>query len=243
MKKLSLLIAASAMATCVVAGPQTWVTFSSVGPDKYADGTEVQDGEYYALVWTPTGKTFAGFTADGNVNEPSRLVLRGRFAENKHCKEICFVIRGEDAILADSGSFALYLLDTRTRPSAEEDLSVDTTAGLTAVATQTEVLAKVATGAETVAETSVSSSAAVATADPVNAKTPKIAGIEVVEGKVYVTVANTMPCLQYGISSGDTPTNLEKNDLVKGVNGTESGTITLVVDDPKENRFFKVTRK
>ena len=42
-------------------------TFSTPGPDRYADGTVVADGECYALVWSPKGSTFAGFSADGTT--------------------------------------------------------------------------------------------------------------------------------------------------------------------------------
>ena len=41
--------------------------FSTPGPDCYADGTLVVDGECYALVWSPKGSTFAGFSADGSL--------------------------------------------------------------------------------------------------------------------------------------------------------------------------------
>ena len=46
----------------------------------------------------------------------------------------------------------------------------------------------------------------------------------------------------HGISAGKTPSKLDQKDLVDGVNGTAEG-LTLVVDDPADNRFFKVIRK
>ena len=61
-------------------------------------------------------------------------------------------------------------------------------------------------------------------------------------GKVIVKVSDTVPYLQYGISAGKTPSKLDQKDLVDGVNGTAEG-LTLVVDDPADNRFFKVIRK
>ena len=45
MKKLSILAAASMMAAGAFAALPSYVMFSSEGPDKYADGTPVMDGE------------------------------------------------------------------------------------------------------------------------------------------------------------------------------------------------------
>lgn len=58
-------------------------TFSTPGPDRYADGTVVADGECYALVWSPKGSTFAGFSADGTtVSSADRVVLAAPLAVN-----------------------------------------------------------------------------------------------------------------------------------------------------------------
>ena len=55
--------------------------FSTPGPDRYADGSIVQDGECYALVWSPAGTAFAGFNADGTpVSSRDRVVLAGALA-------------------------------------------------------------------------------------------------------------------------------------------------------------------
>ena len=54
--------------------------FSTPGPDCYADGTLVADGECYALVWSPKGATFAGFNADGTaISANDRVILFSRF--------------------------------------------------------------------------------------------------------------------------------------------------------------------
>lgn len=58
-------------------------TFSTPGPDRYADGTVVADGECYALVWSPKGSTFAGFSADGTtVSSADCVVLAAPLAVN-----------------------------------------------------------------------------------------------------------------------------------------------------------------
>ena len=89
---------------------------------------------------------------------------------------------------------------------------------------------------------SASISTARATGRAADAPNPRITAVEVVGGQVIVKVADTVPYLQYGISAGKTPSKLDQTDLVDGVNGTD-GVLTLIVDDPAENRFFKVIRK
>lgn len=254
MKKLSLLIAASAMATCAFAATQTWVEFSSEGPDRYADGTIVQDGEVYALVWIKSGATFQGIKADGTVVDPetSKVVWLLPRAKDGRCKKIICTLKDENAELAEKGSFAVYLLDTRTRASADAanvtsgSLETTTVDSVPVVNSYDDVTGKVTAGSTVkVAANSVTGAGAVASEVPADVPQPKISAIEVVGGKVVVTVSNTVPYIQYGITSGDTLDNMSKNALVNGVNGSseKSGEITLVVDDPKENRFFKVTRK
>jgi len=246
MKKLSLLIGATAMAAVSFAATPTWVEFSSKGPDKYADGEFVQDGEIYALVWVKAGAEFEGITADGKVvnAETSKLVAGAR-AKDRHCGTTFFTLAGEDAELASTGSFAVYLLDTRVRATADAEPTVgavNTDGTVAAVNTYSEVAASVSAGSAANASAPVAGGA-VATVLPGNVPQPVVTSIKVAGGKVIVTVADTVPYVQYGISSGDKLDNMEKNELVTGVNGSPDGDITLIVDDPAENRFFKVIRK
>ena len=58
------------LAIACVAGAgtdDTLIAFSTKGPDRYADGTTVLDGECYALVWSIDGN-FDGFSADGRIH-------------------------------------------------------------------------------------------------------------------------------------------------------------------------------
>ena len=53
-KRLALCVAL--LCTAVFASMEDKVLhFSTPGPDRYADGTLVVDGECYALVWSPNG--------------------------------------------------------------------------------------------------------------------------------------------------------------------------------------------
>ena len=79
MFKFGLIIAAwlgailPGLAAVAVAEASTLLTVSSTGPDCYADGSPVVDGEYYALVSIDSGANFAGFAADGTVVDPAKL--------------------------------------------------------------------------------------------------------------------------------------------------------------------------
>ena len=64
--------------------------FSTPGPDCYADGTLVADGECYALVWSPKGATFAG-----------------------KCRDSLFQIPADEYAELEGGEWAVCLVDTR----------------------------------------------------------------------------------------------------------------------------------
>ena len=99
----------------------TLISFSTNGPDKYMDGSQVLDGECYALVWTPSGETFGGFAADGSlVKSTDKLVLAAGLAKGGCCPMTLFEV---DAAVADqykNGEFAVYLVDTRVKGAAGE---------------------------------------------------------------------------------------------------------------------------
>ena len=246
MKKTALLFAAAAMSAGVFAGLPSYVMFSSTGPDKYADGTPVLDGEVYALVWTKTGTTFAGFNADGTVvdAENSKLVSAAPIATDSHCPPVMYMLTGANSDLDATGSFSVYLLDTRVKSAAATTVGGENVEGKTVVTAinATTAVATAVKGGASASATEAPAAGAVVSAVPADAPNPRITAVEVVGGQVIVKVADTVPYLQYGISAGKTPSKLDQTDLVDGVNGTD-GVLTLIVDDPAENRFFKVIRK
>ena len=246
MKKTALLFAAAAMSAGVFAGLPSYVMFSSTGPDKYADGTPVLDGEVYALVWTKTGTTFAGFNADGTVvdAENSKLVSSAPIATGSHCPPVMYMLTGANSDLDATGSFSVYLLDTRVKSAAATTVGGENVEGKTVVTAinATTAVATAVKGGASASATEAPAAGAVVSAVPADAPNPRITAVDVVGGQVIVKVADTVPYLQYGISAGKTPSKLDQTDLVDGVNGTD-GVLTLIVDDPAENRFFKVIRK
>ena len=236
MKKLSLLIAASALALGAWAIP-SFVQFSSVGPDTYADGTTVLDGEVYALVASKT--EFMGLKADGSLVDPDNDTIIGMapLAKDGRCTPVVFTL--PEGV---GGNLAVYLLDTRVQANAGGQPKV---AGLktdgTPAAVNSYVAVQTAQAGAAAHVAAVSGTGAAPTAVPAEVPQPVVTGIRLVGAKVLITVANTVPYLQYTVTGGATLSNMDQNNLATGINGAE-GDITLVVEDSDENRFFKVTR-
>lgn len=94
-----------------------WLTFSSTGPDRYADGATVLDGECYALVWAAKG-SFGGIAADGSpVSEGDRILDVQPVARGGRCPFRCFTfpraVAEELAAAGAGGCCEVVLLDTR----------------------------------------------------------------------------------------------------------------------------------
>ena len=88
--------------------------FSTPGPDRYADGSIVVDGECYALVWSPAGRAFSGFNADGTAaSAVDRVVLAGPLALGGRCRDAVFQIPAKEYESLKNGVWAVCLVDTR----------------------------------------------------------------------------------------------------------------------------------
>ena len=110
MKKSLISVFAGLASVAAFAGMNNVViSFSTVGPDKYADGSLVRDGETYALVWTKSGSTFAG-----KADENNKIVIKASEAKDHKCPYIQFQV-DEDWVNANcpGGTWGVYLLDTR----------------------------------------------------------------------------------------------------------------------------------
>ncbi len=242
MKKIALFCAAAAMAAGAFAGDGYKFKFSSSG-DTYADGTPVQDGEVYALVWTKTG-VFAGFNADGTLADPegSDLMCMS-FASGGGCPTTVFIADERH----EGGFYQMFLLDTRA-------YSADGVAGAPAGVGAGNVLTSVkgysavvsakftATTANLAGVASTTVDGSVGAELPADVPVPVITKVEVAGGKVLVTVGNIVPYVQYTVSGGKTPKAEDQRDMAT-VLSREAGTLTLAVSDPGENRFFKVVNK
>ena len=113
--KLSLLAVAGAFAFGAFADAgNILISFSSAGPDVYADGkTVVADGEWYALVWSADG-TFEGIGIDGKAVDPNdSVVMMAPLAKNGRCPYTIFQVDSKSVNFKADGTYAIYLLDTR----------------------------------------------------------------------------------------------------------------------------------
>jgi hypothetical protein len=239
MKKLITLgFAAIAAGATFAAANDLLITFSTPGPDKYADGTTVLDGERYALCWSTDFSNFA-IKADGTA-EGGVVVLKAPVAKGGRCPTTVFEIdAGYAAANFPAGEWAVYMLDTRKFAS-------DGTATLAATSTKVNTAGLVGTsvsvGSGTLA--SLTGATGAATDLPAGAEVaqPTITGIRIVEGKVFVTVKGA-PYLAYGLVEGDTPSNV--NTDVAGATSKASGEeeITIITDVKDGGAFFKVNRK
>ena len=244
MKKLSLM-AACMIASASFAGFERTIFCSTTGPDCYKDGTQVRDGEVYALVWTADGATFS-MDAAGNVSDGSKVIRMASLAKGGKCPPVLFVLTGENADLTD-GTFSLYLLDTRSKAEDGTESVAMFADNKIVVCNSYEKLGSGVKISESIAlgeeDAAVGGDSATGTPSPAVENPAKISGITVNNGLVYVEIENAIPSIRYAISAGKTPTANDKV-LANGVNGVSGGKITLVVDkaDAKDYNFFKVVR-
>lgn len=223
------------------------ITFSTKGPDKYADGTVVKDGENYALVWVKAGAAFGGFTADGKLVDAENNFLLGVFprAKDGACAETFVQI---DKTFADAysaaGNFVLYVLDTRTADkTAVAESKADLEKG---VQSYGAVASLEVTGAQITTTTAeAAGEAATASALPAGILPPVIKGAEVKDGMFVVTVEQTVPFIRYNLSGGDTPEAADKAGIAEAPKaGDAKQTIELKypIKAGEDVKFFKVTR-
>ena len=234
--------------------------FSTPGPDCYADGTLVADGECYALVWSPKGATFAGFNADGTaISANDRVVFAAPLALEGKCRDSLFQIPADEYAELEGGEWAVCLVDTRMAngvPAGVKDnaplrvnrwgvvrnevkISTASTLALDGI------VAPKAGGRSLLAAAAPSETGACAdtlSAVPDSVTQPRIIGFEVVDGVARLTVEGTVPFLTYTISAGDTPDALAADDAAGWVDGDTAKPIEIETDAVKGSRFFKVTR-
>ncbi len=233
------------------------LTFSTTGPDCYADGTPVQVGECYALVWTRTGFEFAGVDLNGQVVDPinNTVVVALPLAKAKrdgtvHCPMTFFQIDEAYAKAHADGTFMLILLDTRV---GDGDGNLVATGELGQVngwgfAAKSQVKAV----ASTLAAAPVADSAVCAKTDRTSAipagediPQPKITGIQVRDGVVKLTVTGTSPRLIYNVASGGKPGRQDnRHAAVRAVSGhaRAEGEISMETPVVEGQSFFRVIR-
>lgn len=237
------LLASAVLFSAFGAANDTIITFSTPGPDKYADGTVVKDGECYALVWTKTGAAFAGIAADGKaVGGDSEVMAFVPVAKGGRCPTVAFEI---DADLAESykdGSYGIYLLDTRLADGRVGGL--DANGVPVAVNGYGAVRGEGSGQGRTESISSVAGAAVAVTAKssvPEDAPKPQITAIKVVGDKVYLTVKGTVPYLQYKAEEALQTPQASQKAATQGA-ATADEEITVVAPKEGNSGFYRVSR-
>ena len=235
------------------------ISFSSTGQDSYADGTIVPDGECYALVWSPAGKTFSGFNADGTAASAlDRVVLAGPLALDGRCRDSLFQIPADTYQALEGGEWAVCLVDTRRangvpagvkdgkpvrvnrwgivnggvkiEPATASKLAVAPVAGKTR--SRVSASASTATGVRATNLSTV----------PANAQSPTITAMDLSDGIVTLFVADTVPYLTYTIESGPRLNIFAIDGWADKVDGDAASEIVLETESISPTRFFRVIR-
>lgn len=262
MKKLMGMMSALAMASAAAYGgiSDRVVVFSTPGPDRYADGSKVLDGECYALVWSPAGEVFGGFNADGTaVNAADRVVLAGALAKNGKCMEAIFQVPEEEYKELSGGEWAVCLLDTRRQDGSLAGV-VDgkpQRVNRWAIASAGEIRAEngaaqnfraenrkalSAASESTAAATSSGVRASSVSAVPPGVMPPKIIHFAVSDDEIALTVGDTVPYLSYTLTSGSSPGELKTDCFADVVDGDAGAQIVISTAKSSNRRFFRVER-
>ena len=200
-KALISLFTAGLTAASFAAADDVVIMFSTPGPDTYADGGTVLDGECYALVWTKDGSSFAGITVSGEMADPvnNKLVLVAPCAANGRCPTVMFEINSAFAKSLEGGSYTVYLLDTRETDAAGNKTvaGVDSSTGklttvnglgATSAAVSVKQNDKFKANVDSPATPSATGETIGAAAALPDKPQPKVKDVRVIGDKVYLTV-------------------------------------------------------
>ena len=236
--------------------------FSTPGPDRYADGSIVRDGECYALVWSPAGQAFSGFNADGApVSSSDRVVLAGALAQGGRCRDAIFQIPAAEYSELKGGEWAVCLVDTRNlagEPIGTQNGkplrvnrwgiisgAVEITSAASARPRLLTSGMQSSSAADTTGRTRSGASGAranILSAVPPNLAPPRITDIEVGDGEVWLAVEGTAPYLSYTIISGEKPNDLKTDYFSETVDGDAKAEILIGTPESPKRRFFRVKR-
>lgn len=250
MKKLLMMMAVAACA-CTALADRTVLSWFTMGPDKYADGTMVKEGEFYALVFLKEGAKFAGFNADGTLvdAENAEVLAMGPWAKSwtsmgVGCPPHNIQPEAEEAAKYAGGSLRLFVLDTRTAggelAAVEPETAKPTAVNGYGEASNTKFALK---DASVFPQPGQQAKAGLASAVPPKAAQPKITGFRVENGYAYIKVANTEPYLQYNVATGSQPGEFKNPKAAEAAKQGEAGKeIEFKVPVDQNGKFFKINR-
>jgi len=223
----------------------TLVTFSTKGPDVYADGKPAADGEWYALCWSPTA-SFGGITSTCQAaNEGEKVLLVAPLAEGGRCPTVVFQLDSKTA--PKSGNYFIYMLDTRdvngkAAKAGANNLPITLNA---VIATE----AKAACPKDGAAAQVTATGAALASADTWAASdvsdvpAPLIKAFEISGEKAVITVSGLVPSVRYNVFAGETPDAITETPVSLPATGTADAADVKFVLDADKGKFFRIGRQ
>ncbi len=228
MKKTIAVLSALVSAAAFAVGNDLLVSFSTPGPDKYADGTEVQAGECYSLVYTK---------ADGS----QEVVVNYQTRYAGKCSPVVFVVEESAAAKYKGGTWGVYVLDTRDFANDGKPAGLDNEGNLKVVNVKAPVVATIDSSASFAnADTDATVSAGAYDLAGANVPQPRVTGIKVVGANVVVTVADTRPFVGYTLVSGSDACSFSAPGGT-GVSGDLSNEIEIITPKAEGAQFFKVS--
>lgn len=231
MKKALMILFACACSAVFAGANNILVTFSTPGPDKYADGSTVLDGECYALVWT---------AADGTETN----VLVAPIAKDGRCPPVLFQLDESKAGLYVNGAWSVRLLDTRdfAKDESGKTLAGVDESGAAKLVNTTATVADAFTAAGGAFNSASSETAVAAEAhDLSGVQKPQVKSITVVGANVFVTVGGMVPFLSYAAATGDAAGSLEVPEGAEKLSGKVSGDVTFVLPKKADGELIKIT--
>lgn len=238
MKGLLLACVVACAAGAFAGALDTLISFSTPGPDAYGDGRPVIDGEWYALVWSQDGN-FDGIKTDGTpVDAQDQVVMMAKLAKGGHCPFTVFQI--DSAVAKSTGTYAVYLLDTRD-PSKAAVAGAGAN-GKPLFLNGAQVVGSYSAGAATgsTAQAAAGGWAASEVAAAAGAQA-KITAFKVEGARVSLTVSGMIPGVQYNVLMGETVDTLTSYAL--DVPKTVVDNDAMFSLDAKDAKFFTIVRE
>ncbi len=230
MKKTIAALFAIASAAVFAGYDDLVVTFSTPGPDKYADGSTVLDNECYSLVYIAADKTVT-------------QVITVPAAKDGKCQPVIFCLSAAKAAKYTGGEWGVFLLDTRdfTVDSTGNTLSGYDSNGKPELVNVSATVADGYTATSGMYDATSASAVAAGSYDLSSIPTPKVTGIQIVGANVVVTVEDTVPYVGYTLQSGTNIQNFSVPEGAGSASGKASDAIKLVTPKGDGAQFFKVS--
>lgn len=218
------------------------IGFSTPGPDKYADGATVVDGEWFALVWTKNA-AFGGLTLAGEPKvEGDKVIYFAKLAKGGRCPYTVFQIDWKEA--PTGGKYSVVMLDTRD--ASKTAVAAADAKGLPQVvngetSAPEQAVCEVAGGTAAIA---VSAGVDWQPSEVKGFKPPRFKSFRVVDAaRVEFEVEDLMPGVKYNVVMGETPSKLTSYALEVPATVSGEKTDATFVIDSGDARFFSVVRE